>query len=439
MINDIIHLLNEIVSANALIDSIYFYDNYNTFVITDSTKFTKLDFVDKGIFDVNFDTEYCAVRRKAKNLMLQEKDVISYITRFNYFSNTKITYFVINLNYEELFVNSVRGNLDHPMELLIYDGDKNIIYTSDNSIISDLSIIDRILETSTQNPVAKIADDEYFISKTRTEKPGWFIAYIQPYSGIMHTADMLKRLSIPVSFVVLLLSFIIAYIFTVYLYKPMAKLIFEVEKYAGISLKKENAYYAINEVLKNTFIRYNELLYKYQFAFPYFRNNFVNEILDEESSDIEKFKEALTLIDIDFKFTNFVTVLFDFENTKFSIDIEAAIKEYFFRARKDTVYLLSRIKDERIVIIINTDRQIEGIYSLLSGLKAELNKNGIEMTISLGQIYDNLDKMCSSISDVLILLCHSNSCLIIFINRLRYFHAKSVKPVFKSLSRAAGW
>lgn len=400
---EVINLLEKIVSANALIDSIYFYDDGHNFVLTDTTAYTKSDFVDKGIFRISFDGRNHAVYRKAINIQEQKKDVITYIKKFSYIANSKTQYFIVNLNYNNLFSNILPDKSQLPQEMLVFDRDKNIIFSKSKTFGTlDGSTLDKILKADERNNVIKVNNYDYVVYRTLSGMLNWTVAYMQPYSSLVQTSSLLRRLIVPLLLVVLAVSFGLAYVFSVYLYKPLGKLIVEAEKYSGINAtSKSNGYDVINETLKNLFVRYNELLSKYQLTLPYFQQYFIYGMIRDEDFDVEKFKSALSLMGVNLTHSRYVTVLIDFENAKFLDEIKGYLESYFLEIRNDFAPVISNISESRVVIIIFTDKEMEDVYSALVELKEGYNKKNVKLTISLGKPYYSLDMICMSLREVL--------------------------------------
>lgn len=403
VMSEIIKMFNKIVKANKLVKSIYFYDDKHDFVLTDETKYKRNDFFDNSLFQLNFNGNVSAIYRNAVNSANRNEPVISYIRRFRDISDNKGIYFVLNLDYNVLFGNIADENSDNPMDELILDENNNIIFingitsnTFDNGVLQKISISNK------ENRVIRVDKDDFFISKIHSDKLNWTIVYLQPNSSLLQTANLQKKLVTSLMVIVLIISFGLAYIFSTYLYKPLANLVQEIQKYSENSISKnDNEYHIINETLKNMFNRYNELSSRYQFAFPYFLQYFVYGMINDEFLNPDILKDVLKQIGKNFEFGTYATVLIDFENTMFTGEVKGNIENYFAKEKNNYESIMSKISDTSLVMIINTDKKIEDVYDLLSELKKDLNNKNIMLTISLGKPYDSLKNVYMSFKDVL--------------------------------------
>ena len=228
----------------------------------------------------------------------------------------------------------------------------------------------------------------------------------------MHTARLIINLIAYSVLIILLLSFIMVYLFSLNLYKPIAKLVVDAEEYTGSRVKQPNSYMheykhenneyrIIEKAIKRLFSQNNELFLKYNMTFPYFRDNFLNGLLSDNNFNIEKFNSFLDMLGIYFTYPRFISVLIDFENSEFTEDIRTRLEACLINSSQGLNYIISNITSSRIVILINTEYDNDMIYSIMLKLKNELNSQNIKVTLSIGKMYDDINKIYASYTEAL--------------------------------------
>ena len=394
---DVISVLSRAVTGNKMIDSIYLYNDNHDFILSNS-KYLKNEFGDQEIFNLEFTGYFYCVSRQIGN-----KKVISYLRKFNFYNNNNNAYVVVNINYDEFFKDLIPDKSTVPMEILLFNSKYSIINSKNKSAVSfDKSMLKSISESKDDSSIYKTDKLSYVISKVQSDIADWTYIYVQPYSELVQTTKLLKNLIITSLLIVLALSFILAVIFSIYLYKPLSKLVYQLGKYSGSdALKGRNEYKIINEAVQRLSSQNVDLLSKYLLAFPFVQQHSIHDFLTNRNFTTEKFKSVLNLMEINFIHSKYIPILIDFENTEFTDRIKESIEAHFVNYKEDIIYILSAINDSRIAIIINTDNDIRDIYSIILEMKNNLNKNNVELTISLGKLNDDLNNIYVSYQEVL--------------------------------------
>lgn len=398
LIKDVLDTFSKAIIGNKLIDSIYLYNDNHDFILSNS-KYMKDEFVDQEIFNLEFRGYlYCASRQ------IENKKVVSYVRKFSFYNNSSNkAYIVINFNYNEFFSNLIADKSAIPMEILVFDGSYSVINSKNKlSLEFDKTMLKSISENNNDNFIYTTDKLSYVISKVRSDVSDWTYLYVQPYSGLVQSAKLLKNLIITSLLIVLAMSILLAFVFSIYLYKPLSKLVYQIEKYSGSDiLTGRNEYIIINEAVKKLSTQNADLHSKYLLAFPFVQKHSIHDFLTNRNFSTEKFKSILNLMEINFIHSKYIPILIDFENVQFTDKIKEFIEAHFMDYEEDIIYILSAINNSRIAIIINTDNDIKEVYSIFLEMKNNLNKNNIELTISFGKLNDDLNNIYVSYQEVL--------------------------------------
>jgi len=394
---DVLDLINKAVFSNKIIDSIYVYDDNHDFVLYD-TKYTKSDFTDSEILNLDFEGSCCTLLREKMN-----GKVVSYVKKYYDYPENNEIFIVANINYKMLFDGLMPDDPEYPLETVIFDDNLSLLFlrTKTFTDIEASTLID-ILSNAGESFIYRMNHQDYYFYKIHYDILSWNIVYMQTYSSIVHSADLARDLTAMLIIIVLVLGLILAYIFSRYLYKPLRKLALNVEKYMdNKSSKGGNEYQIINESMEKLFRQNTDLSSKYKTAFPYFIQYSLSRILSEGVFDADKFENILDLMGIQFSYLKYIVVLVDLENSEFLEELDESFNHFLQRHRENFIYIMSNISSTRSVIILNTDDEVKTIYSIMQELKEKINGKGIKLTISMGRPYTKMEKISLSFLEAL--------------------------------------
>lgn len=387
--------------------SAYLFDSKHDFVLSDA-KYTKEDFYDRDVLNLKFDSSrFIDVRQITMRAQRANKKVVSYIRKFKVFTSDNYMYFVINLDYNKFFDVLETDNSKSPISTLIIDKNYSTAYLKSNTLVKleDRDLMD--IWNGSDNFEKEINGKNYFICKKYSPLLNWSLVYMQPYENLVRTADLLRDLIVYSSLAIMVLSFIMAYIFSVFLYKPLANIMIDVLKYTGLETvgkqngRNVNEYKIIDGVVKKLFTENNELHSKYELTFPYFRYHFVNDLLTSSNFDTGKFKSLLEHLGIYFIFPKFISVIIDFENRQFDNEIGNRLEDLLDDNKEDLIYILSKIDNSRVLVLINTRFDPEMINLIMLKIKNNFKQLEMDLTIAIGQTYDEIEKICESYLEAL--------------------------------------
>lgn len=390
-IANIIDYLKSVVYTNDQIESIYLYDLYSGRIIHD-TYYTLDEFKDTGVFKLLFEKNYKIVRRDSPT-----GDTLSYLWVFNDLISSKQLYVVINIKYNRFFNIDPRLNASGSPGLFIFNDEySGILLNSKGLETVDRDIMKEIIDLEDNYGILEINQEDYLVCRVRSDAADWNIVYLFPYYEIIQEAHLLVKLIVTSLIIVLALSFVLAYFSSLYLYKPLDRLVRRIESLFDRELdsaEKRNEYSFLDSAFNNMYERNRELLSKYNFALPYLKQYSVYDLLIGKKFDPVKFEKLLDLIGIRFDYSNYINVIIDFENVEFT----EGVKEHFdtcFSKYGDTLkYLVSKVDNSRISVIINTEAEEDTIVRIMGEIKEQLNNNGIELTVFVGAAYRNIESV----------------------------------------------
>ncbi len=401
LFRDIITSFNNSVISNNTIQSIYYFDTQNDFVLSDN-KYTKLDFYDQEILGIDFINNTCVLPPRTVN----GEKIISYVKKVNSYSKVNQGFFVINLNYTSLFYELLEQNMKYPIETVIFDSNSTLLFSSsinpESEIDIDESVIFEILSNKNDYDIYTVQDQSYFISKANSHFLDWTYSYIQDYQTLAQSVNLVRTLIFYSLTIVLILSLALVYFGSSKLYKPLSNLLKNVKiKTNMYSLTEKNEYKALDSVIQDLSDVKDDLQLKYSLAFPYLQKHSVHDLLTSQKFNDRDFKKILDMLGVSFKYNTQIITVIDFENTGFSDSIKIKTDAFWGNYRNDLAYILSKINTSRVLIIFNTNMDINCIYKLLYELKTMFNNMHIELTISLGNPFTNLNLICTSYMSVL--------------------------------------
>lgn len=373
------------VISNKTVMSIYIFETRNNYVLTNLSKYSKDDFTDQEFLDLVSDKDFQAVRRKLSGV-----DTVTYIRKLrNPFTGTDIV-IGINLDYNRLF--NIRGESEGTLDILIFDDNySEILLESKYLAYVEADTMKSILLSENVASNHLIDDTEFFACKVRSDVLGWNIVYIEPYSNIVQQAALIKNLIITSLLVVLVISLFFAYILSFYIYKPLGSLASKVKEYvAQDSGKVKNAYKAIDEAIIKLFDMNNELMSRYQTAFPYFKKYSLGNFLDNEVFDPAKFNNLLNLLGVQFMYKKYYNVIIDIENTQFTDEIRTLLEDSMRGFKSKISSFVFYIDNNRASAIINTDMGEDCIQAMMTDIINSLKEKGLIITVSIGSPYTDL-------------------------------------------------
>lgn len=399
IMSDFLKDLDGINIANELIDSVYVYDIKKEYIMYDS-KYGIEDFVDPDAIEAAMGKEYRILRRRINNT-----DTITCTYTLRNVINGSDNIIIANVNYNNLF-NLDKNQPSGIFNTLIFDNEySEILLDSENLSFVNNEIIRAISNAKDTAGLYPINGKDYFACKVHSDSLGWTFVYLQPYSDVLQETGFIKKITVSSLIIVLLLSFVLAYIYSMYIYKPIDRLAKKVmEKTTNIPEKMGNAYKSIDDAIIKLFNKNTELMSRYQAILPSFKQYSVNDLLSGEMFDLDKFTGILNLLGIRFVYSRYVNIVIDIESMSSAENGRELIESVLSGFKTEVTYIIFNINRFRAAMIINTEIHEQKIYNLMEAIKQKLNDNSIEVTIAVGNLYDDISKAYSQHREVLSLI-----------------------------------
>jgi len=388
---DVFTIIYNTVKSNNLIESIYLFSSNNDFVLTD-TKYTKTDFYDQEILNTPFEGYLYISQPRIITEGDIEKKVISYVRKFDIFPN-RCMYVTINISYSSMFKDINLPDMQHPYEILLFDSDFNSVLRNN---LLDIQLKDddikAITTGSDDSQIYNTNGTDYYIKSKKLETYNYTLIFIQRYKDIVQTFNLFNKMIVSSLVVILFLSFIAASIFSISVYTPLDHLARKARDCSKQELfKANNIYKEIDFAVSSLSNQNKELESKYKLVLPYMENYSLRDLLTNKRMDMKNYESLLDALGIQFIYTRYVIALVDFENIELTDETVMKLKSFLNNYNEEFIFVLSRIKTNRIAIIINIDKNIEIAYQIFHKMKAEFNRDKIDLTVSLGKLLDNLD------------------------------------------------
>ncbi len=312
--------------------------------------------------------------------------------KFLSFDRKENAYIVVNLNYDDFWNELIVESTDELM-YFVFDQDYTMIFSDDfySSELDKKTLEDIALEKDT-NPRLSYLEDDLYLWKSVSTKYNWTFVVAQKLKDLFQPTYVLKKLTIISLFIILLLALVLAYIFSDYLYKPIRKLMNKINQITGVDqMHMKNDYQLIDKVIAYLFTQNVKLNSDYQYVFPYFKQYSIKDIINKNHFDLDNFKQVLDLLNIEFTFSNHYLVLIELENLLVNDDIKRKLEECFNEVGIKKI--VSKINETRLLIILNSKKNINEIYGQLSDVHDRFNEENIAMTMSLSDDFQHLENI----------------------------------------------
>jgi len=393
-IAEIIDYLDNIVASDKLIQSVYIFDKTLSFVIS-NTWYNNEDFPDKEILELNFTGNACIIPRRFEN-----KDIVSYVRKYDDVFSSNELFCVVNMDRNMLLANLVLGYQQFEADAFLIDESGSVLFSKGNTKDGFIEYVKKVPESGYS--IYKNNAGGFIVCKTNSDILNWTLVYTLPYSKLVQTVRLRNKIILTVIIVIVVLSFLLAYLFSMHLYKPLSRLLTEVKNRYGIKTPGlKDDYKIIDDALKKLFERGNEYSSKYQMAFPYFMHHSIIDLLTDNSFDADKYARILNLLDICFTHNNFMVALIDLENANLTVDLRSSVETQLHVYGNAIVYVLTSLNYRRLAIIVNTDSGMEEVCSIFSGIKDKLEEEEINITVSLGRIYKSPENISNSYAEAI--------------------------------------
>lgn len=257
------------------------------------------------------------------------------------------------------------------------------------------------------------------ISYTTSSYNGWTYVAALPYSVVMANADYVKRITINIVLISVLLGIIIAYYLAYRNSRPVKNLVDIVrmlrELIGGESANTGNEYDFLKSTISKLVDSNKHLKYNLEKQKPLLKIGFLNRLLKGELNNEQEMRAALEQIDLGIWNDKFVAVVIriDGHNGVVSKDIlqELSMYMYIIKGTLEDITgrdgIVHNLDNDKIVLLLGfKDEDLNGcmgkteeIVHLLCSIACSQHNIGI--SFAAGNIYDNLLDISRSFAEAM--------------------------------------
>ncbi|MBO9608457.1 MAG: helix-turn-helix domain-containing protein [Paenibacillaceae bacterium] len=379
------------IDAYPAIDSIVMFDSKHDFVLADA-KYAKEAYPDPSLFAIDFGDRRAATYART----LGNKQVVTYAQQYVLPSVKNTVVMAVNLN-SSLFFRELEA---YDIAAIGADGAVLFAGTIERALLQSAALRSDLASGAPASGVMEAQGVKYAVNSTHSGELGWNLVRLQSYNQMIQPAKLLKE-TLFLSFAVVLgLSLLLAIVFSRVIYTPLRRLLHNIRSGmdSGRIPVSANEYQWIDKAFHFLHHERSELTAKYNIAFPYFKEHSLADMMSGASFDPQTFLDVLRVLEVDFPWPHFAAVVFDVENAALGdaqqAQVERALQQEHESAALKAVS--SRIDTRRGFMIVNTERDIHGVYAALTLMKERLEAEGVSVTVALGPMFDDWNGLAAS-------------------------------------------
>jgi two-component system response regulator YesN len=383
----IFYLLN-MSRSNEGLASIYLYNEDQDYVLSDA-KYPSDEFMDASILKLDFPGATFLTSPRESHSNAADQQVVSYIRRFRDMATNETLRLIINVKYSQLVEKLQMDHNPYQLDLIIFNERNELILTPKGSNLKlDENHLKAIRNLGDSINRQSFDGEEYYFSKTESNKMGWTFMYLKPYSQLVGTAKLLTQLMVVSTVIVLALSFLLAFGLSKYLYKPLGNLIGEIRTSAMHSTdQKMDEYMIIDSVLKNLFHENRELQTQYAEAFPYMRQYTMQKLITGKILEEERIAGMIEFFGVKLTGTLFVIAVLEFEKENITDQMFANVETWMDSHSQS--HFVTVMDEYHMVAVLSGD---DDMYHTLELLLSHLNERWSDVTIAASRPFDSLTK-----------------------------------------------
>ncbi|WP_308638407.1 helix-turn-helix domain-containing protein [Paenibacillus silvisoli] len=239
-----IHKMDTVVNTTSFLDSIIVYNGYTDQIYAGGNAGLKTASSEQSQHMLEFLRDSDAVQKmKFIPMKLKEKstgiDVFSFVMyeslgKYNPVEGA----LVLNIKPEWLFNNLKLINglgVEKESSLLLMNKEGQVLYANNGYNPSSNGYQDLFSDSFRENKtdgymIQQVDDQKQIISYSKLIIPNWYLVSVQPYDAVIHNIEQIRKTTIGLTVVFLLLSIIAAIFVSRRLYKPIDRLMNQIQK-----------------------------------------------------------------------------------------------------------------------------------------------------------------------------------------------------------------
>jgi AraC-like DNA-binding protein len=389
IMRDVIRDFRSIARSHRWIDSMYFYDSRNAYVLGD-TKIDKLSFPDKVVLSIPPSDELSVVGPR----LFGGEQLLTIGRAFSFFGRSLTGFVVINVEYAPFFE---MFEINDPASRFIVLSDSGELMYPPNASLSAPSL--KSIQVQTSGETVDIDGSRFFMVKDEIRALEWNIVYLQEYGEVVRAAELVGRLIAVSAIGVLILAVVLLWLAARRLHKPLGHLAQQARKLVGSIEDYTDEYQIVDAALRNLLMSNLELNERYKTALPYFRRYSIEELMHTKQWDTSRFQAIVSLLGVHFARSYFHIALIETDEGLGPGEIRRQTEEYLHDHGESLSFVAAETHEARVALIINTDATAIVVYTILSGLRNELLEAKHRATIALSAQFEDLSQIPTHFSE----------------------------------------
>lgn len=428
--NEIIKDLNNIVSSNEYIRSVYIYVPFNNTVFCSSGGVYQLkDFYDKDWiikYSENPDSFYQFDVRMVPNAAGEEFTGVTASRDFPDIFRARLGQVIINLDGDRIYKKIQSNNNNMSGEFFIMNSDGKVLLHQDKNRLGENlknhTYTQKILKDSQGYFTDYVNGKKTLFFHTTSSDTGWKYIYHIPFEKLNINTMTVLNLIFFTTLICILLSLILSFLITNDIYRPVQKLMSQVlTSYSKGKLSNENSgsikneYEFLNYAYSNVIDRNSNMEAFLDSVKPVVKEKLFTSLLTGGKLDTQVITERFKFINIDFGLNNFVVIVIQIDNyAEFSnthSEVQGSLyKISMVKQVEDIVTGMFKYKCvcvglemDKISVVINFNDSAplvqvkQDTVSIANEIKTRIKENcPFTITLGIGRPYKNIDDITLS-------------------------------------------
>ena len=316
-----INSLENIVSSNHYIHSIYIYSAYNdTILSSGGGAFELHNFTDtewREAYDRLVKGTYQLGTREFPEISGRPHHGITLIKNLPYASSSKLGAIVVNISEDKLYQTIAGLDAKQPGEIYAMKDNGYVLSHKDkNELNADLSrypYVKEILKKDKGFFIEKVEGEKILFTYATSSYNRWKYVYTIPLEALQSDATIVSRIIVITTLLYFLLALILAFFISRGIYHPIEKLMNLVltssiprfnRKHAGIKNEYEFLGHAYTDVIDKNKNMENIV----KDAKPIIKEKLFTNLIMGKNNILQEISEKLDLLNINFSLTNFIVI-----------------------------------------------------------------------------------------------------------------------------------
>ncbi|PYG85842.1 AraC family transcriptional regulator [Ruminiclostridium sufflavum DSM 19573] len=429
MLIQLLETLSNIVETNSLYSSIYIYLDNSNYIITSNGVYLKEDFQDKGWLNQylrykNLQEPISWINPRPSDTNGDRKTyVMSYIFPLTPYTTKLRGSIAINVYENSLceHINSNTSNSNDNISIINTNGE--VISHVDKALISanisDKPYVSKILGSSKNEGyfIQKVDNTKCLVTYLKTGNSGWIYVGVFSLDSLYNKVNSMKATIIYISMALLILGICLSYLISRKIYNPVKKLAQQIKSIKNIDCGNENEVTILSRTFDAMIKEEDKLFRTIEKSRKNLRENYILSLLRGIPESENEYADNAKV----FPYINFICCIITIDKYKDFIENFSYENQYYL---KTAILNLSEevlavpfachgivMDGNKIVLIVNSDDNISSEYSSLCEYFHTIQKEAAKViettiTVCLGNMYDDIQKIRNSYHEAQTLLKH---------------------------------